>query len=298
MSWYRYGYGHDDDDDRYVREEEIAVADDAIRFEGPMRAQGQRGAIGATWWGEQWVAAMQRLGGARLDRGKSYARAGRVKDLTIQHGMAFARVQGSRRRPYQSRFSLKTLTPEEWSRALDALAAEAIHAAKLLAGEMPSDIEGIFHGLGLSLFPRSNADITFSCSCPDWGDPCKHCAAIYYLVAERLDADPFILFHLRGYTRERVLEELRLRRAGVGHDMGAALAEGQRAVEALDVDANAFWSVGAELPALPAPAIPAQLPLMAQRGTPPAGGARDWTSVYQQIAETALAWLGNGEGTD
>ena len=117
-------------------------------------------------------------------------------------------------------------------------------------------------------------------------------------MAERLDADPFTLFHLRGYTREWVLEELRLRRAGVGKDVDAVSAVGQWAVEALDGDANAFWPASAALPALPAPAIPAQPPPMAQRGTPPAGEAREWTSVCRQIAETALTWLGNGRKTD
>ena len=92
---------------------------------------------------------------------------------------------------------------------LAALAGQAIYSAKLLAGEMPADIESVFQSVDLSLFPRSLDDIYFECSCPDSGNPCKHAAAVYYLLAEQIDADPFVLFHLRGRTRDQVLAALR-----------------------------------------------------------------------------------------
>jgi uncharacterized Zn finger protein len=291
MSWY-----WDDDynefyDDKY---EELEAASDAIIFEGPLRARSRRGNIGETWWGEQWVAAMLRLGDARLDRGKSYARTGRVRDLTIQHGLAFAKVQGSRRKPYQSSFELQTFKPEEWEKALDALAGQAIYAAKLLAGEMPEDIEGVFNQVNLSLFPRSRRDIGFGCSCPDWGDPCKHCAAIYYLVAEQLDVDPFILFHMRGYTREQVLEGLRKRRGGAAAPVADAGQAEEPGVTPLDASLDAFWQAADSLPALPIPFMPSQPPMIARLGAPPDRIEHELRGMYQYISEKALVWLGGG----
>ena len=293
MGWGWDWYDEDEDyDDDY---EELEPADDAIVFSGPISARSKRGAIGETWWAEQWIAAMLRLGDARLDRGRSYARNDRVMDLTIQRGLAFAQVQGSRRKPYQSSFALQTFKPKEWQRALDALAEQAIYAAKLLAGEMPGDIEGVFQSVGLSLFPRSRRDIGFDCSCPDWGNPCKHCAAIYYLVAEQLDEDPFILFHLRGYTREQVLDGLRQRRGASAEPEPGSGVEGKSAAAPLDTDLDAFWRGGAEIPALPAPTIPSRSPSIASLGAPPDGIGRDLASVYRHVSETALAWLEGGQ---
>jgi uncharacterized Zn finger protein len=147
---------------------DYATQPDTLVIEGPVRAVSTRGDIGREWWGREWVAAMEHLGlTARLQRGKRYARNGSVKRLEIGRGIAFAPVQGSRRNPYRTAIHLKPLTPDEWERALEALAEQAIYSAKLLAGEMPGDIEGVFQSAGLSLFPQSKEDIIFECSCPD-----------------------------------------------------------------------------------------------------------------------------------
>jgi hypothetical protein len=130
---------------------------EAIILNGPFHAVARRGKFGASWWGRQWVTAMEAHDrDGRLDRGRSYARHGNVKRLEISHGQTFAKVQGSRPAPYLTRVYLRPFTDEEWRAALTALAAQAIYAAKLLAGEMPSDIETVFNGVNLSLFPHEN----------------------------------------------------------------------------------------------------------------------------------------------
>ena len=63
---------------------------------------------------------------------------------------------------------------------------------------MPQDIEEVFHQAGLSLFPERSRDLETDCSCPDWSNPCKHIAAVYYLLGEEFDRDPFLIFKLRG----------------------------------------------------------------------------------------------------
>lgn len=167
---------------------------------------------GTTWWGARWIEALEKLGanyGARLARGKTYARTGRTHDFVVGPGGATAHVTGSRETPYVVKIALAQLDDATWTRAVEAMAAEARFAAELLAGEMPRAIDDAFRAAGSSLFPRTEKDLTTSCSCPDWANPCKHVAATHYVLGDALDRDPFLLFELRGRTRSDVLDALR-----------------------------------------------------------------------------------------
>lgn len=178
-----------------------------------IKAQTQRGKFGQSWWGGRWIAALERLVDAgRLSRGRSYARSGQVLSLDHDADGVKARVQGSPPRPYQVLIAFRHLTDAEWERIFDAMAAQALYAARLLSGEMPEQIEEVFAAVGLSLFPASERDLVTSCSCPDWSNPCKHVAAVYYLLGERFDADPFLIFELRGRDEEAIITALRARR--------------------------------------------------------------------------------------
>lgn len=167
---------------------------------------------GTTWWGERWIGALEavlRGDAGRLARGRSYARAGRAHDLVVEHGHVTAQVTGSRPTPYEVRIELAALDEAAWAKALAAMAEKAHFAAELLAGGMPPDIDEAFRAAGASLFPSKRADLVTSCSCPDTGDPCKHVAATHYVLGEALDRDPFLLFELRGKSRNEVLDALR-----------------------------------------------------------------------------------------
>jgi len=176
----------------------------------------KRKAFGKTWWAKKWIEALEILGSNysnRLPRGRTYARRGAVEDLIITPGEVLAKVQGTRRTPYRVRIGLKALTDKQWQKAIKVLARRAIFAAKLLMGEMPPNIDEVFNSCGLSLFPSRATELKTSCSCPDWANPCKHIAATHYILAEAFDRDPFLLFELRGWTKEKVLEELRTARS-------------------------------------------------------------------------------------
>lgn len=180
-----------------------------------IRTKSRTGKIGESWWSERWVKSLEAMNmGARLARGKTYARKGQVASLKLDERGAHARVQGSRPKPYEVTIRLKALGAKEWGGVLDALAAEAIFAAELLAGEMPRDVDMAFLKAGASLFPGRSTDLHTACSCPDYANPCKHIAAVHFILAERLDDDPFLLFLLRGATKETVLKGLRKRRSG------------------------------------------------------------------------------------
>ncbi len=210
------------------------------RVEGGIKAKSKRGVIGEQWWSRRFIGVLESYGmSGRLARGRAYARAGQVLDFQLTQGKVTARVQGSRLRPYQVRIVVLPLTTAQWRRVTADLAGQALFRAKLLAGEMPHQIEDVFAGCGTPLFPRSAADLDMRCSCPDWEVPCKHLAAVCYVLAEQFDRDPFALLAWRGKGRDELLAELR------GH------VEGTGARAAVDVAAppladclDGFWSPG------------------------------------------------------
>ena len=181
--------------------------------EDGIKTKSRRGAIGEKWWSKRWVALLESFNmGARLGRGRSYARKGQVISIDAQLGLVRSKVQGARSKPYDIEIRLALISDDDWEKAIEAMASKAIFAAKLLSGEMPKDIEDAFTEARCSLFPGKK-DIKTDCSCPDWADPCKHIAAVYYIMAEKFDEDPFLIFKLRGRTKDEIIESLRERRA-------------------------------------------------------------------------------------
>ena len=250
------------------------------------------------WWSERFWSVMEAIGIARrLERGKRYARAERVLAVDIAAGAVRAEVQGSRYEPYYVEIGLDVFTDEQWHDAVKALASQALFSAKLLSGEMPEAIEQTFANVGLSLFPTSPSELTMSCSCPDKVVPCKHVAALHYVLAERLDGDPFLLFRWRGRNRERILRELR--------QMRAAEASG-RSLErpshrSLEDSVEQFWQTGEALESLTVsvgpPAVSASL--MKRLGVPAfwkphpeIRGSLD--RLYAKVTERAMALAYSG----
>lgn len=185
---------------------------------------------GSTWWGQRWIAALEQVSAEyanRLARGRTYARAGRVHDMDIGPGTVRARVMGSRPVPYTVTIRVRPLPARTWTRALRLMARKAIFSAQLLAGEMPRDIDTVFSAAGRSLFPASREDLETSCSCPDWANPCKHVVATHYVLGEAFDGDPFLLFELRGRTREQILNAVRRLSSGTGAHREDAEAPGR-----------------------------------------------------------------------
>lgn len=192
-----------------------------FRNAGPKKPPPEHGIrmkkAGATWWGKRWIDALEHVlrgDSGRLARGRTYARAGRAHDLSIEGGEVSARVTGSRAKPYAVTIELAQLSEDTWRRAIASMAQKAQFSAELLAGEMPKDIDDAFREAGGSLFPRERRELKTKCSCPDWGDPCKHVAATHYILGEAFDRDPFLLFELRGKRKDHVLEALRRARGG------------------------------------------------------------------------------------
>lgn len=209
-----------------------------IQAKGGIRAQSKRGSFGETWWGKRWVATLESFDiGARMGRGRSYARNGSVLSIDIASGEVKAKVQGSYPQPYKISIKLKAMSDSDWRKLAAALSKQAIFAAKLLAGEMPQEIEDVFKSADLALFPVKSRDLVTDCSCPDWSNPCKHIAAVYYLIGEEFDRDPFLLFKLRGMERAAFLKLL----SAATPTAAEPVEEAAHALPPEPLNAAAFW---------------------------------------------------------
>ena len=215
-----------------------------------LRTRKGTGQIGETWWARRFLEVLDAFGWSnRLARGKSYARRGQVIDYKIDVGVITSKVQGSRSRPYKIRIEVRTLSSGKWLKVLKVMSSQARFAAKLLSGEMPRDIEDVFEQAKVPLFPTSVKDFDAHCSCPDWANPCKHIAAVCYIVGEAFDRDPFLIFHLRGLKRDELLRRLHKESDFRKTEEEAREEEGEEegTIEPLTIEPVIFWKGNREL---------------------------------------------------
>lgn len=297
-------------DDRDWDHVDPPVPDDAYFDDGPssyddfgpplpadgIKARSRRGRIGDSWWSQRFLGFLEDLGhGARLGRGRAYARKGQVVDLVVEAGEIRAVVQGSRARPYSVSLAVGVVAPAAWEAVEAALAQRAAYAAALLDGRLPHDFEGVARGCGVELLPAGAGGLVVRCSCPDLETVCKHVAAVCYLAAEAFDDDPFLLLLWRGRTRDELLGGLRRRRSS-----GAPTRRRRPtspAVQGRGSGAAGFWRAGPALEAMlvrPESARVADA-VLAERG--PIGlrvGPLDVEDLlgpmYLRITQAAAAW--------
>jgi len=170
-----------------------------------------------TWWGKRFIEALEAFTDTnRLGRGRSYARNGKILNYEVKDGKITAKVRGSinpyfgvyEEPLYKANIEIQPISAQHWSKAIKQMASKASVVSKLLLKEVPDNIEDCFAGLNSQLLPQSSKDFKTTCSCPDYANPCKHIAGVYYLVASQLDDDPLLLFELRGLSRDKLQQEL------------------------------------------------------------------------------------------
>ncbi|MBM0743691.1 SWIM zinc finger family protein [Phormidium sp. CLA17] len=250
------------------------------------------------WWAQRWIDVLESFGWIRrLARARVYAREGNVLSIEFQGEKVAALVQGTAPEPYKVTLSLDPFTDEQWSYVIESMSQRAIFSAKLLAGEMPQAIEEVFTANGLSLFPFTKFDIHSRCSCPDPANPCKHIGAVYYLLGDRFGEDPFVLFQLRGRTKEQIIEALRQTRSQGGSEdsilqnADSFLPASVTASHALDLEK--FWHYVDELePSLvviaPPPSSETVLDVL---GTIPLKTSDGDAAMAAKAAQTAMQHL-------
>lgn len=174
-----------------------------------------RNEFGSNWWSKKWNNAISSFTiSSRMDKGKEYARAGNVLSIEVSKGEIEAEVQGGSQTPYKVNMEIDSFTKEQWEKIMNIMSQKAIFCAKLLNGEMPENIEEAFKEAGVSLFPKKQIHLITECSCPDTANPCKHIAAVHYMLGLEFDKDPFIILKLRGMNKEEFLKALRILRSG------------------------------------------------------------------------------------
>jgi uncharacterized Zn finger protein len=236
-----------------------------------------------TWWGKRFIAALEQFTDpGRLGRGRSYANNGRILDYTLANGKVTAKVRGSinpyfgvyKEPIYKTSITIKAITAADWTKVIRQIASRADLVTKLLMNEMPDTIEDAFSELGLHLLPHSERDFVTTCSCPDYANPCKHIAGVYYLLASALDNDPFVMFELRGLSRDDLRAELA--RSPLGQILADALVETEIPVAPVEsyytrpgrkpaaraTSHKEFWTGAKRLPALQSVSSQASVPAL------------------------------------
>jgi uncharacterized Zn finger protein len=264
------------------------------------KGPGSRRAFGATWWGRAWLEALEqraRLDPNRLARGRSFARRGSVLEVTVSPGAVEAVVQGSRVTPYQVTVRIRAFSTSEWDAVLDVVSSQIGRVAALLDGELPPEVVDDVQAAGLELLPSAGEVLT-NCNCPDFAVPCKHSAAVCYLVADTLDEDPFALLLLRGKTRDELLSALRSRRSGSDPGEMPRAKPAPTGVLAKAAFAAAGGPGRVAVPAVPRPLGQAGVPAAVRVLDPPRSSGVDVRDLMTLAADAARrAWeLASGDG--
>ena len=169
----------------------------------PVRIAGR--AIAKSFWGQGWCRHLETFSDFenRLPRGRSYVRSGAVYHLQIAAGRVDAHVMGSD--DYRVSVDIAALKPAAWKALKQRCAGGIGSLLELLQGRLSEQVMGIVSDRDSGLFPKPG-EMKFSCNCPDWATMCKHVAATLYGVGNRLDAQPELLFRLRGVDPTKLIE--------------------------------------------------------------------------------------------
>lgn len=140
---------------------------------------------GRTWWGKKWLQSFSEVDyDNRLSRGRTYANTGRAFGIQINGNTITAKVSGSRPHPYKVKITLNELN----SSAIRCIIENSPSILpKLINRQLPTLLFDKLNDSGIKLFPSNWEEMNASCNCPDWAMPCKHIAAVIYLIAAEID---------------------------------------------------------------------------------------------------------------
>ena len=165
---------------------------------------------GTTWWGKEWLASLTKIDYAnRIPRGKSYANTGKVLDLTITDNVISAKVKGHYASSYRITIKVPQVSAKDRTKLMDLILTKPNIMASLSNKILDPELLDIASSLDISIFPKQWRDLDMKCNCPDFAVPCKHIAAVIYMVSMEIDRDPFVLFRMRGID---LLMELKKRK--------------------------------------------------------------------------------------
>ena len=183
------------------------------RFAPGIRSQDPRGGASRSWWSRRWLESLESMGvGGRLARGRAYAVSGQIVSLRIAGPRVEAQVVGARSDPYNVTVDFSLPSDDARRAVLSALRSDPMLVARLFAGDLPLEVEELFRRVGVRLFPGGKIapgvyDVTLSCSCPDWANPCKHTCAVMLILGEEIARRPMTLLEFRGIEEGDLCDE-------------------------------------------------------------------------------------------
>jgi len=246
-----------------------------------------------TSWSQAWLDALLAFSHpGRMRRGRHFAQDGKIKHEVIKPGEVHAQVKDGRKL-FDVDIHFPPIDNDTWEKIIDKLAREAIYSARLLSGEIPPEVMEVFEETGVQLFPSANK-LEASCTCPDWEVPCKHIAGVYYHLAKQFEKDPFLLFYLRGKSREDLLDALRSYRIA-SHPESQQTSVSTYEDVPLEQTLDHFWKAGPQLSHIPANISPPSLPAphFKRLGPPPFTEIDLYAllkPVYDTVTEKILHW--------
>ena len=249
------------------RKKRTFIARVPIPVRGGIHAQSVRPQASRKWWAKRWLAFMEELRmGARLGRGRSYALSGQVISVDVAPGICEAVVQGGSREPYRIELQFDVMPPKAKRQILAKLRARPLLVAQLLVRNLPEMVDLLFRAAGYPLVPSAANSFSSSCSCPDYANPCKHIAAVLFLLTEAFEQDPLRLLTLRGITREDLIGQTGERGMGNGER-----GMGNPSTLQPFNPSTSFWGTSAELPPDfgPTPSAIGKAPLIRRLGVIP-----------------------------
>ncbi len=249
-------------------------------------------------WSHAWLEALAAFSHpGRLRRGQQFADRRRIRRLEIRPGEINADVRDGDQ-TYHVVIHIPVFDDATWEAVVRRLASQALYSARLLAGEMPPEVVEVFAEVGVTLFPVAadpeTEPLQATCTCPDWEVPCKHTAAVYYLLAERFDEDPFLLFLVRGRSKEQLLPMLRrYRQVETAEPVSMPVPEFK--VVPLAAVLDRYWDMGpsAGEVSLRITPPPTPFPQLKRLGPPPFDHLdliELLAPIYETVTAQAMAW--------
>lgn len=189
------------------------------------------------------VSVMSRqVDSGRLQRGRDYARQGHVVGLDVRNGAIHGRVAGSQNEPFAVLIQLPYRSNDQLTQVADLMARTPNALRDAREGLLPLSVLNLLLG-------EDDNDIRFSCTCPDNSRVCKHVVAVVDRLAARMDADPAVVFAMRGLNFAS-LEQLMMSKAAEASRDAFSPQSG------LDnEERNALFWDGRDLPDLPQPKV-------------------------------------------
>lgn len=246
----------------------------------------------------RWIECIRSLvGEEERTNGLEYARLGQIAGYEQKGGQLRIKVQGRSTRPYQIVIDVPELSETKWDEMIERMSKEALFAALMLSAKSPDDLHDVFKSEEMELVPGESAAFHTECNCRR-EKPCRHLAAAMYIVADRLEAEPMLIFSLRGLPAEQLLDRLRHAREIREHGVAAAHADPmipETQVPALPLDEclDDFWRAGKELSDLEHSAPIEHLPhaLLRRLGPTPLPGRFPMVgllaSIYDSVSQYA-----------